>query len=381
MKRNICVITGSRSEYGILSPVMKAIENKEELCLTVLACGMHMQEEFGLTVEEIKKDGFLVTADVRVKESDISASFGQCVTDMSKVIDNLKNYPDFILVLGDRFEALAGAILGANKNIPVAHIHGGDKTRSGHIDESIRYAITKFSHLHFAATKQSALRLLRVGEEKWRIHSVGSPALDAILLEPFASCSQVEEILCLDFNKPIIIVLQHPISLEASKSGWQMEQTMCAIEQLGEQTVVIYPNSDNGCKEMIEVIERYRNTIGIQIHKNIAHHLYLGLLRVASVLVGNSSSGIIEAPCFHLPVVNIGSRNMGREHAENIIFVKHNKQEIINTIKMAINDHVFRAKVSKCINPYGDGQASKRIVKVLSEITIDKRLLHKQMVY
>ncbi|MFH1562192.1 MAG: UDP-N-acetylglucosamine 2-epimerase [Nitrospirota bacterium] len=385
--RKICVITGSRAEYGILSPVMRAIQEHQNLELLLIVTGMHLMERFGYTINEIKKDGFRISAEVSVSaEDDISCAFGQTVIGISKAIKQIN--PDFILVLGDRFEALAGAIAGAANNIPVAHIHGGDITTSGHIDESIRYAITNFAHLHFAATRQSAFRIKQVGEEDWRIHQVGSPALDAILKDSFVSSRQIADTLDLDLSKPIVVILQHPVSLEVEEAGRQMEQTILAVKQLSEQTkaclveaclvVVIYPNSDPGSKEMIEVIERYHDTPHIQIHPNLNHLVYLGLLRTASVLVGNSSSGIIEAPSFRLPVVNVGSRNVSREHAENVIFVDYNYDQILAGIKKALFDEKFREKVSNCTNPYGDGKASERIVEVLSIIPIDKKLLKKQ---
>jgi len=376
----VCVITGSRAEYGLLSPVMQAIQQHPDLKLSIIATGMHLMERFGFTVNEIKKDGFRIDEEVFVSENaDISTSFGHTVIGIFKAIDRIK--PDFVLVLGDRFEALAGAIVGATNNIPVAHIHGGDKTTSGHIDESIRFAITKFAHIHFVATKESKNRVIQLGEEPFRIYQVGSPAIDVILTKKLKSHSQIANQFNLSLNKPIVIVLQHPVSIEADQAGVQMEKTLLAIKELNAQIIIIYPNSDLGSLEMIKKIEEYRNLPNIQIHKNIEHELYLGLLKIASVLVGNSSSGIIEAPYFKLPVVNVGSRNVGREHGENVIFVDYNKGQILNGIKKALFDEEFKKKVNNCINLYGDGKSSKRIVEVLATIHINKKLLKKQITY
>ncbi len=375
--RKICVITGSRAEYGLLSPVMRAIQEHPNLELLLIVTGMHLLKRFGQTVDEIKKDGFKIDAEVPVSEDDSSTAFGQAVIGISKAVKRIS--PDFVLVLGDRFEALAGAIAGAANNIAVTHIHGGDVTTSGHIDESIRYALTNFAHLHFAATEQSALRIKQLGEEEWRIHLVGSPALDAILSADLSAPQEVIGSLGLDTDKPIVVVVQHPVSLEVKEAGWQMEQTMSAIKHLDCQTIVIYPNSDPGNKEMIEVIERYSGLPNIQIHQNLKHSVYLGLLKTASVLVGNSSSGIIEAPSFGLAVVNVGSRNVGREHAENVIFVDYDKNQIIAAIKKTLFDKEFRERVKNCTNPYGDGKSSQRIEEVLATIPIDKKLLKKQI--
>ncbi|MEW6620651.1 MAG: UDP-N-acetylglucosamine 2-epimerase [bacterium] len=378
--RKICVVTGSRAEYGLLSPVMQAIQQHPELKLCVVACGMHLLEKFGLTVKEIEKDGFTISEKVFIPEQeDISVAFGQTVIGISYAIDRIN--PDFILVLGDRFDALAGAIAGANKNIPVAHIHGGDKTTSGHIDESIRFAITKFAHLHFAATSQSKTRLIQSGEEPFRIYQVGSPAIDVILSKKATSSSQTAKFLNLTMNKPILVVLQHPVNVEKDDSANQINQTLLAVKKLKYQTIIIYPNSDSGSCEMIKKIEEYRKLPHIQIYKNIDHTLYLGLLRLASVLIGNSSSGIIEAPCFKLPVVNVGTRNKGREHAENVIFVDYDKHKIIDGIKKALFDKEFKKIVNNCTNPYGDGKSSSRIVEILATISLDRKLLTKQIIY
>ncbi|MEW6096372.1 MAG: UDP-N-acetylglucosamine 2-epimerase [bacterium] len=378
--RKVCVITGSRAEYGLLSPVMYAIQKHPDLELSVIATGMHLMERFGLTLNEIKKDGFKIDEEVFVSEEDnMSSAFGQMVIGIPKAIDKIK--PDFVVVLGDRFEALAGAIVGAINNIPVAHIHGGDKTTSGHIDESIRFAITKFAHIHFVATIESKRRVIQLGEEPFRIYQVGSPAIDVILGKKFSSPLQIANKFNLTINKPIVIVLQHPVSIEADHAGIQMEKTILAIKELDAQIIVIYPNSDAGSLEMIKKIEEYRNLPNIQIHKNIDHGLYLELLKIASVLVGNSSSGIIEAPSFKLPVVNIGSRNVGREHAENIIFVDYSSEQILQGIKKALFDEEFKKKVNNCTNPYGDGKSFHRIVEVLTTISINKKLLKKQITY
>lgn len=378
--RNVCIITGSRAEYGLLSPVMHAIQKADNIELSVIATGMHLMARFGLTINEIKKDGFRIDEEVLVSEDeDISISFGQMVIGISKALKKIK--PNFILVLGDRFEALAATIAARANNIIVAHIHGGDKTTSGHIDESIRWAISKFAHLHFVATTQSKNRLIQSGEEDFRIYQVGSPALDVILNKKLKPTSQIAKYFNLNLNEPIVVVLQHPVSLEAKQAGIQIEKTLLAIKELDTQTIIIYPNSDAGAIEMIEKIEKYRDLPHIQIYKNITHAFYLGLLKIASVLVGNSSSGIIEAPSFKLPVVNIGSRNVGREHAENVIFVDYDERQIVAGIKKALFDEKFKEKVKSVTSPYGNGKASSRIVEVLSNISFDKKLFTKQITY
>jgi UDP-N-acetylglucosamine 2-epimerase (non-hydrolysing)/GDP/UDP-N,N'-diacetylbacillosamine 2-epimerase (hydrolysing) len=377
--RKVCVITGSRAEYGLLSPVMSAIQHHPNLELCVIVTGMHLMDRFGLTINEIKKDGFRIDSEIFISaDDDISRSFGETVAGISMAIKKIN--PDFILILGDRFDALAGAIAGATNNIIIAHIHGGDKTTSGHIDESIRFAITKFAHIHFVATIESKKRLIRFGEQEFRIYQVGSPAIDVILSKTFTP-ALIANKLNLNLNIPIIIVLQHPVSVEKDEAANQIRQTLLAIKELNYQTIIIYPNSDLGSLEMIDEIEKYRGISNIQIYKNIEHELFLGLLKISTVLVGNSSSGIIEAPSFNLPVVNVGSRNVGREHAQNVIFVDYDKEQILHAIKKALFDKEFKKKVNNCINPYGDGNSSNRIVEILATINIDKNLLTKQITY
>jgi len=382
MKRKICVITGTRADYGILNLVMKAIKNSHNLELYIIATCMHLMKEFGCTVKEIEKDGFNIYEKINIsyrKDTGQAMAFsvGKAVSEFSISLDRLK--PDVVVVLGDRGEMLAAAIAANYLNIPVAHIHGGEV--SGHIDGLMRHAITKLSHVHFPATTKSAQRILRLGEEKWHIFVSGAPALDRILKKQVTKLSELVKKYKINKNQPLLLVAQHAVNAEALNAAGQMKVTLEAINNFKLQTIVIYPNADAGGRSIIKVIKKYIKHPFFKIFNNIPHKDYLGLLNIAAALIGNSSSGIVEAPSFKLPVINIGNRQKGRERSINVIDVPHDKNMIIKAIKKALFDKKFREQLKKCKNPYGDGHASERIVKILSSIKLGNRLLQKQITY
>lgn len=381
--KNICVLTGTRAEYGLLKPVMNAIREHLHLELSLIVTGMHLSEEFGYTVDEIIKDGFEITERVEMNPEEdtgfsMAQSTGRGIIGIADALKRIK--PNIFFVLGDRIEPLAGVIASAYMNIPIAHIHGGDSARAG-LDESVRHAITKFAHIHFPVTEKSAERILKMGEDDWRVFVVGAPGLDTILNTKFLAREEVEEKFNLDLSKPFILLVQHSVTTETEKAGLQIVETLNAIKELGYQTIVIFPNSDAGGRKIIEQIKKYEGRLPfIKSYKNLSHMEYLSLLKYASVMVGNSSSGIIESASFKLPVVNIGTRQEGRERANNVVDVEHNKKEIKKAIKKALSEE-FKEKIKNCVNPYGDGETGERVANILAEINIDKRLLQKKLAY
>jgi len=380
MKRKVCVITGTRADYGILTSVMRAIDASAHLKLQLVVTCMHLMKEFGYTIREITKEGFTIAAKIDVSYTEdtnraMATLVGRAVIGFARAFSALK--PDVVLVLGDRGEMLAATIAANYLGIPVAHIHGGEV--SGHVDGIIRHAITKMAHIHLPATKQAGVRIINLGEEKWRVFVVGAPALDRISREKLPGKKQLFRKYGLTMNEPVLLVVQHPVSTQEDQAGEQMHNTLDAVKGFGLQTVIIYPNADAGGRKMRKVIEQYAALPNIKTYKNIPHKDYLALLKHAAVLVGNSSSGIIEAPSFGLPVVNIGIRQQGRERGSNVIDVPHNINAISAAIRKALNDNVFLARIRKSKNPYGDGQASRRIIKVLKNIPLNKRLLQKQI--
>ena len=382
MKR-IAVVTGTRAEYGVLYPVLKAIEAHPELTLSLVVTGMHLSHEFGYTVQEIEKDGFNIEAKVDMLLSSdtpgaMAKSLGLGVIGLTQTWEQLN--PDTILLLGDRIEPFAAAIAGAYMNIIVAHISGGDITRGG-LDEYARHAITKLVHIHFATTEKSAERIVRMGEDEWRVHVVGSPALDTILNKPLLSSTSVAKKLGLDLTRPLILVAQHPVTTQIDEAPKQIRETLEAIVELGYLTILIYPNSDAGGRRMIQVTKQFEHYPFIKTFKSLPRKQYLSLMKVAAVLVGNSSSGIVEAPSFGLPAVNIGIRQEGRERGRNVIDVGHRRSEILRAVEKALTDKEFLAEVKKCGSPYGDGKTGPRIAEILGEIEVTPPLLQKRITY
>jgi UDP-hydrolysing UDP-N-acetyl-D-glucosamine 2-epimerase len=381
MSRKILYISGTRADYGLMKPVLGTISTHPRLKLEIIVTGMHLMKEFGMTVNEIYKDKFIIHELAARYDTDDQESMAYFIGNfILLLIPKVKEIdPDIILLLGDRGEMLAGAIVGAYLSIPLAHIHGGDITST--VDESARHAITKLSHIHFPATIKSANRIKKMGENPSNIFVVGAPGLDSILNEKIIEPKKIAEMYKLDLSKPILLVVQHPVTLEVNYASFQIRQTLEAILELKHQTILIYPNADAGSRQMIEVIKEYEKYKFIKIYESLPRLHYLSLMNIASVLIGNSSSGIIEAPSFGLPVVNIGSRQERRERAENVIDIDHDKNEIIGAIEMILQDKIFKLNLTECVNPYGSGNAGVTIADILSTIKLDKALLQKKMTY
>lgn len=382
MARKICVVTGTRAEYGLLKPVIDAILLHPKLALQLVVAGMHLEERFGLTIKEIEQDGIKIDGKVKLCPEidsglETAKSIGVGIKDFAEVYDKLR--PDIVLVLGDRFEPLAAAIAAAFMRIPVAHIHGGDRTKGG-LDEPTRHSISKFASIHFPVTKNSAERLIKMGEAPENIFVSGAPGLDSIINSPIPSKDSLEKYLGFKLKKPTILFVQHSISTRPELSRKQITESLQAIVDLKYETILICPNSDSGNKAIFEEIEKFKKHKFIHILKSMKHEYYLSLMKNADVMVGNSSSGIIEAPSFKLPVVNIGWRQEDRERAINIIDCVHKKEEIISSIKKALSEE-FKESLKDCVNPYGNGTAGKLVAKNLSEIMLSKELIEKKITY
>lgn len=380
-KKKILYITGTRADYGLMRTVLNAIDDHPGLELDTVATGMHLMPEFGETIHQIKDDGFepdVLEATYEKDSKESMASFvGNCIGLL--VARMARSKPDAILLLGDRGEMLAGAVVGAYLAIPVAHLHGGELSST--VDGRARHAITKLAHIHLPATDLSARRIERMGEERWRIHVVGAPGLDEVLSGDATSPEELFGRLSLDADKPVLLVVQHPVTMEIGQAAEQMKLTLEAASSDGRQVVAIYPNADAGGRKMIEVIRRFEALPSVRTFKSMPRRDYLGLLGIASAIIGNSSSGIIEAPSFGLPAINVGSRQDGRERADNVIDVGYDKGDIESAIETALFDEAFRARAEMRENPYGTGGTGLKVAGILGEMSIDDRLLEKRMVY
>lgn len=382
MKRKIAVITGTRADYGIYYSVLKEINKNPKLELQLIVCGMHLCPEFGMTVKEIEKDGFEISDKIETiiasdTGSAMAKSVGLTLINITQSLERLK--PNIVLILGDRGEMMAAALAAIHMNIPVAHIHGGEVT--GTVDESIRHSITKLSNIHFPATEDSKKRIVKMGEKPENVFAVGAPGLDYIRNMEYISREALIKKFKLKDDK-IFIMTQHPVTTERDLVEYQIKETLNAIVELGIQTIISYPNSDNGGREIIKVIDEYRTKYDfLKVFKNISQTEYLSFLNVADLMIGNSSSGIIEAASFKLPVINIGTRQEGRLRACNVIDVNYDKAEIQKGINKALNDKIYRNMLNSCVNPYGDGKSGERISDYLSTIKLDRNLIQKKITY
>lgn len=358
---------------------MGAISSHEALSLSVVATGMHLSPAHGMTVEDIREDGFTVDREVLMQvEGDsgtaMAKSLGLGTMGLAESFENLD--PDLVLLLGDRDEALAGTLAATHMNIPVAHVHGGDAMQGAVIDDSIRHAITKFAHLHFPASERSAERIRRLGESDDRVTVAGAPGLDDVLAGDYDDGEAVLRRYDLDPSRRTILIVQHPITTRPDAAGEQMAATLDAVEGFDAQVILIYPNSDAGGKRIIDEIESRNLENAMRSFESLPRREYLGIMNVADVMVGNSSSGIIEAPSFDLPVVDVGPRQAGRERAANTVSVPHETDEIQAAIDRCL-DTEFVEQATKSPNPYDYGGAAEVICERLASVELSGSLLKK----
>lgn len=385
-KRSILAITGIRADYDLMYPVYKAIQDHDALSLSLIVTGAHLSKNFGHTVDFIQKDGFHIEECIESLidgDKDISRLKGASLQllQLSQAVHRIR--PDMLLVLGDREEAINTAICGTYLNIPIVHVSGGDRV-VGNADDQVRHAVTKLSHLHFTTSEDSKNRLLKLGEQSFRVFNVGNPGIDRIVQTPVIQKEKLYQIFNFSKNtldQPLLLLVQHVLSTEIDDASKQMQETLEAIRDLNLNTVMSYPNSDAGSREMIRVIESYRNLPNLRIEQFIPRDIFVNLLRNAACLVGNSSLGLLEAPFLKLPVVNIGNRQQGRLNAGNVMFVKHEKSEIVNAIKKACYNISHQQYVRALTCPFGDGASSQKIVDILANISFDKKFLIKDMSY
>lgn len=381
MKRKITYITGTRADFGVMSSVLKAIDSSSKLELTVYATGMHLMPIFGSTIEHVEKMYPNVKKINTVFKEDTPQGMTQFIADfIPEFLSQLnKDKTDLVLVLGDRVEMMSASLVAAYLGLPIAHVHGGDKTTT--VDEIARHAITKLSHLHFAATKDSAERIQKLGEEGWRIHAVGAPSLDNILNDKLPTKEEVYSFLNLSLDKKFILVLQHSVANSEDQAQNQIRETINAIKTFDMPVVMVYPNADPGGQQIIREIEKEKGNPKFFLFPSIEYRMFLGIEKEAAVWIGNSSAGIIESASFKTPVVNVGDRQKGRPQSGNVIDVEYKKEEIEKAIRKSLYDEEYRQKISKVVNVWGDGKASERVVKVLESLEIGPKLLTKQITY
>jgi UDP-hydrolysing UDP-N-acetyl-D-glucosamine 2-epimerase len=380
--RTVGVVTVARSDYGHLVPVLEQMRASPDLGFQLFVGGSHFSDRFGGTVAAIEADGWPITARVTApSETDAPTDVARAAAAgvVGFVHAFARWHPDLILVLGDRIEMLSAAVAALPLTIPVAHVHGGEVTE-GAIDEQARHAITKLSHLHFPAAEVYAERIRQMGEEDWRVHCCGAPGLDRLARLAALSRDELARRIGLPLRRPTLLVTFHPVTLEAEETAAHVEELAAALAATDGDIVITYPGAD---AMYGTVVQRFEALAVARPRTRLVTGLgedgYCSLLREADVMVGNSSSGLIEAPSFALPVVNVGNRQRGRLRAANVIDVGYGRAEILSGIRRAL-DPAFRRSLTGMVNPYGDGRAAPRIVEVLERVELGPRLLRKRFV-
>jgi len=380
--RSIAVVTTSRADYGIYLPILRALREDREIDLRLLVSGSHLSPDFGMTVEQIEADGFEVADRIEV----LLASDSPEATAKAMGLGVLgfgqsygRSRPDLLVVLGDRFEMHSAALAALPFRIPVAHVHGGEVTE-GAMDEALRHSMTKLSHLHFVSTQEYGRRVVQLGEEPWRVTISGAPSLDNLHTFTPMGTEELEHRLGFPVTGPFLLVTFHPATLDASDPGGQTETLLSAVERSGLPAVVTMPNADPGGRAVRAVIaRRAQATPSLHPVENLGTPAYFSLMALAAAMVGNSSSGIIEAASFGLPVVNVGDRQCGRVRGANVLDCPCEAGLLSSSLQRAL-DPAFRSSLRGLINPYGDGKATARIVARLKEVELGPGLLVKHFV-
>ena len=381
-RRKILVTTGTRAEYGIFRPVLEKIEMSKKLDLLLVVTGTHNSKKYGMTINENKKDGFKISKIIKIlPKSDTlystTQSLGEGIISFSKVFKKLK--PDINLILGDRDEMLASAISAYHMNIPNAHIHGGDK--SGGLDEYNRHAITKISNIHFPATEKSKKRILKMGENPKFVFVTGSPSVDEIKNNKITTKKALVRKYGINFYGNEILLIYHPVTTQLEKDSTQIYNILNSIVKLGYTCIAIAPNSDAGRNEIFCALKNYSKKYKfIKIFSTLPRSDYLGMLKNCGVLLGNSSSGMIEASYFQIPVVNIGIRQKNREKGKNVIDVNINSKNLVyQAIQKALK--IKKSKKSTFDFPFGKGNSAQKIVTHLENVSLGKYLIQKELTY
>lgn len=384
MKKIISVLTATRAEYGLLKPVITKLLKSEELDVRIVVTGMHLSAKYGFTYKEVEEDGFAIDEKIDILEDSttedaISKSMGTALIEFSDYFRKLK--PDMLMVLGDRYETLAVCCAAMNARIPIAHLYGGETTE-GAVDEAIRHAITKMSYLHFTSTLEYRKRVIQLGESPDRVYQVGALGIENILKTNLLSMGQLERSIQFKLDKPYGVVTFHPVTLENNTVKEQFHNLLCAMDKHDElKYIITKANADANGVIINEMIDQY-----VAGHDNVIAYPSLGMLRYLSALkycsmvIGNSSSGIIEAPSFGIPTINIGDRQKGRIQSNSIINCRAETDSINEAIESALSSE-FIKRAKNTVNPYGDGHTSNRIVNVIREYLLENKISLKKKFY
>jgi len=378
MKRKIAVVTTSRADYSHLYWPLHDLRAHSDVDLKLIVLGSHLSPEFGMTVREIEKDGFPIAGRIECllsSDTDVgmAKTIGVATLSLADLLGEMR--PDLLLLIADRYEMLAPAAVALALRIPIAHIEGGEISE-GAIDDAVRNALTKMSHIHFTSTESAKARVISMGEEEWRVHRAGAPSLDHLQRNTLYPRSELEQRLGIDLSKPTLLVAYHPVTILRDTTS-EAEALFEALDSTPGQILFCYPNSDAGSRALIEQTQDFlRKRDCGQVFTNMSALTYWSLLIHVDALVGNSSSGIMETASFCLPTVNVGMRQRGRERARNVIDAEPNTDSIRDALLKARSD-AFHTSLIGMSNPYGEGRASETIVRVLTSSPLGQDLLIK----
>jgi len=381
-KRTIAVVTTTRADYGLWYWILRAIQQHPDLKLQLIVGGTHLRPEHGLTRRFIEQDGFAIDGEVDFlpagggdADADVAVAGGRAVEGFARQLHKLR--PDMVLLLGDRFETLAAAYAAATMRLPVGHLHGGETTE-GALDEAYRHAITKLSHIHFPATERAASRIVQLGEQVSRVHMVGAPGVETIAKCKHVSLEQLSTSLGIGLEAGFVLVTYHPATLSAQSPQDQVAQLANGLAGVERQLLISRPNADAGATGIASRLEEFcRQRNNAHLVASAGQDVYINLMRHAAAMLGNSSSGIIEAPSIPLAAVNVGPRQQGRQRAGNVIDVACEAGAIGEGLERALSD-VFGRSLAGLVNPYGDGCTSQRIVHILAEVELGPAVLVKR---
>ncbi len=379
--KKIMILTGSRGEWGYIRPIMKLAEERHDVKIVLVVTNMHLLPAFGETYKEIESDGFKIDYKINMSldgynHTTHAKSLGICLMGLPDIIDVEK--PDWVLLAGDRGEQLMGAIAASYTYTPVAHIQAGEV--SGNIDGMTRHAIGKLVHMHFAANEDAAVRLIKLGEEPFRVFNVGAPQVDEMVQAKYTDLEELEERLSVNLEGGFVLAVMHPVTEEASKAGEQAELFVRSLNKVKYPKIVILPNNDAGSMLVKEAILNGKKG-KYYLYSNLKREDYLGLLKNSKCIIGNSSSGLLEAPTFKIPAVNIGRRQNQRFRGINVIDCEYVEEQIDAAITKAMSLEFRKYLNDYCENPYGDGHSSERILNLLINTKVDEKWLIKNLTY
>ncbi|MBO1519715.1 UDP-N-acetylglucosamine 2-epimerase [Oceanisphaera pacifica] len=365
--RKIAVFTGTRAEYGLLYWIIKALNESKQAQLQLLVGGMHLSPEFGYTISQIEKDDFpiaermefLLSSDSPVA---ISKSMGLALIGAAEALQ--RHQPDLVVILGDRFESMAVAQAAMVAQIPIAHLHGGEKTE-GLIDEAVRHSITKMAHLHFTATEEYRQRVIQLGEQPHRVFNFGAPGIDSIVRLPLLARAELSNAINFKLDRPYFLVTYHPVTLASDGAAGSLKNLLAVLDAYpNHQVIISYPNADTNGRQLIEILEAYRDKHPQRVHlvQSLGQLRYLSVMKHCEAVLGNSSSGLIEAPTFGIPTLNIGNRQKGRLSGKTIVHCEESRNAIKTAMEL-IMDPYFKKCCRQAENPYGKGNSSEKIVE------------------